>query len=69
MVRLLLLAAVMAAAVACGDDHRVTPPGDASIDSPSAPTGLTACLDRPGETAAVPTGKLPCELLPPGFKQ
>lgn len=28
---------------------------------------LGACLDRPTDLARPPAGKLPCELLPPGF--
>ena len=31
--------------------------------------GLAACLDQPGTLATAPAGQLPCELLPPGFKQ
>jgi hypothetical protein len=30
--------------------------------------GLTACLDRPGELARPPNGRLPCELIPPGLQ-
>jgi hypothetical protein len=30
--------------------------------------GGAACLDRPGELARPPSGRLPCELIPPGLR-
>jgi hypothetical protein len=30
--------------------------------------GLAACLDRPGELARPPSGRLPCDLIPPGLR-
>lgn len=30
--------------------------------------GLVPCLDQPGSLDLAPSGRLPCELLPPGFK-
>jgi hypothetical protein len=30
---------------------------------------LVPCLDRPDDLSRAPAGKLPCELLPPGFKR
>ena len=38
---------------------------DSSGSNPSS--ALTACLEQPGELPRPPTGKLPCELVPPGL--
>jgi hypothetical protein len=37
--------------------------------APDAGAAREHCLDRPGQVTTPPTGELPCELLPPGFKQ
>ena len=39
-------------------DAGITPPGDG---------GLAPCLDRPTDLDRPPSGRLPCDLLPPGF--
>jgi hypothetical protein len=44
---------------ACSSERVNSSPG------PGAP--LHACVERPGELPRAPTGKLPCELLPPGL--
>lgn len=41
--------------------------GSGGSGGKSGAGALTACLDRPGELDRPPTGKLPCDLLPPGF--
>jgi hypothetical protein len=51
---------------ACGDNIKATPQ-DAGSDATDA-SALAACLDRPTDLPRPPTGQLPCELLPPGFK-
>lgn len=48
-------------ATSCKDDP---PP-----DNPHPGEALSACLEQPGTLATPPAGQLPCELLPPGFKQ
>jgi len=62
---LLFCAAVLA--TACGDNRAAPPPDDAAV-IPDAPAARTACLDRPTDLAVAPSGELPCDLLPPGFK-
>jgi len=70
-----LFVAAMALTIACDDDKgssnddRGKDPtagasgnGDAGASSVSAP-----CLDEPGELPRPPSGRLPCDLLPPGF--
>ena len=46
---------------------------DRPVDSGSggiggADGGLAACLERPGALERPPTGRLPCELIPPGLR-
>lgn len=45
---------------------------DAAMPAPDAalPDGgaVTSCLDRPGELARPPAGRLPCELIPPDIR-
>lgn len=68
--------------VHCGDDdgrpdvdRGAAPPvlvdGAPSPSPPDAvaPEGgrLTSCVDRPTDLPRPPTGRLPCELLPPGL--
>ncbi|HKO50369.1 MAG TPA: hypothetical protein VJV79_21750 [Polyangiaceae bacterium] len=38
-----------------------------SSSQPPAETGLSACLEQPGELPRVPDGHLPCDLIPPGL--
>jgi len=45
--------------VACSSD------GSDSSAPPS--NALSACLERPDQLPRPPTGKLPCELIPPGL--
>ena len=55
---------------ACGDNRAGAPQDPAPIDArpaPDAATARTACVDRPTDMPAAPTGELPCDLLPPGF--
>jgi hypothetical protein len=47
-------------------DGGVPPPSDAGSDATPGPR--TSCLDRPTELSRPPTGRLPCELIPPGLK-
>ncbi|MFT3710132.1 MAG: hypothetical protein QM817_21085 [Archangium sp.] len=35
----------------------------------AGPSSYEHCIDRPDQMGQPPNGKLPCELLPPGFKQ
>lgn len=56
-----LVLLVPLAATSCKDD----PPPDTLHPG----EGLSACLEQPDALATPPTGQLPCELLPPGFKQ
>lgn len=70
MSRRILLVVLWAAG--CGDNRAAPPPPppdppviDAGVDAGAA---LAPCLDRPTELATAPTGALPCELLPPGWK-
>ncbi|MDB4962686.1 MAG: hypothetical protein JWP01_2685 [Myxococcales bacterium] len=63
-----MIAALLAGA--CGDN--LTAPKDAAPaeDAPSSdagPQSIFPCLERPTDLPRVPTGQLPCELLPPGF--
>lgn len=54
-----LLALTAVGIVACSSD---------SGDSNAPPSNsLRACLERPDELPRPPTGKLPCELVPPGL--
>ena len=42
--------------------------GKTDVTTPPDGGGLAPCLDRPGELERAPSGRLPCDLLPPGFK-
>lgn len=53
----ILAAALAVGAAACGSSAR---PGENAHDA------STACLEEPG-LQRPPDGRLPCELLPPGF--
>ena len=52
-------------AAACGDNQQA--PKDAPPDD-ATPGALAPCVERPTDLPRPPTGALPCELLPPGFK-
>jgi hypothetical protein len=71
----------MGALLHCGDDDRFAD-SDAGTSPPVlvdgappvpvdalAPDGgrLTSCIDRPTDLPRPPTGRLPCELIPPGL--
>ncbi|HEX6765885.1 MAG TPA: hypothetical protein VF103_10420 [Polyangiaceae bacterium] len=43
-------------------------PSESNSPGPPAPPSI-ACESRPGELPRPPEGRLPCELLPPGFEQ
>lgn len=43
------------------------PPADAGVDA-GTPNTLEHCLDAPDTIVRQPSGELPCDLLPPGFK-
>jgi hypothetical protein len=64
---------IMIAAVAlgaCGDNQSAPKDAAPAEDAPSddaSPQALAPCLERPTDLPRVPTGTLPCELLPPGF--
>lgn len=57
--------------IACAAALAACPPPpplpDAGHDAGSA-VALEHCLDRPENLAQRPSGELPCELLPPGFR-
>jgi hypothetical protein len=60
-----LLLALLAGA--CGKSAAI--PKDGGVDlAVGTEAGLTACLDRPGELERPPTGRLPCDLIPPGLR-
>jgi hypothetical protein len=66
--RALLAIVVLALLGACGDNlgaRKDAGAGDAGIDAPSQ--ALKHCLDERAALATPPSGKLPCDLLPPGF--
>lgn len=51
-----------------------TPVADGGSDAQSPPDGatpdggaVTSCVDRPTDLPRPPTGRLPCELVPPGL--
>lgn len=52
-----------------------TPVSDGGIEDAPAPVdgatadggALTACVERPTDLPRPPTGRLPCELIPPGL--
>lgn len=52
----------------CGGGQR--PPADGGQDHPTDVNSgeLTACLDRPENLDRPPSGRLPCELIPPGLR-
>jgi len=52
--------------VACDDDDSGSEAGSAGAPGQSE-TALAPCLDRPSGLQRPPDGRLPCELLPPGF--
>jgi hypothetical protein len=45
------------------------PPTPDAGPADAGPSAYAHCLDRPDQLTQRPDGKLPCELLPPGFKQ
>ncbi|HEY0464692.1 MAG TPA: hypothetical protein VGC79_10800 [Polyangiaceae bacterium] len=55
----LLLALASLGLSACSSD------GSSSGTKPSS--ALAACLERPDQLPRPPTGKLPCDLIPPGL--
>lgn len=63
----LVLAGTLALS-ACNGEHG-DPNGDDSSNGGEAGAAneLVPCLDRPGELSQPPDGRLPCDLLPPGF--
>lgn len=71
---LLSLCSLLGSAGACTSDPPCAAPdehpADAGLTDAAMPSAgpLTACLDRPGELPRPPTGRLPCELIPPGLK-
>ena len=58
-VRVLVVVAAAAVAAACSSDAGSMPTMQDDAES--------ACLERPGELQRPPTGKLPCDLIPPGL--
>lgn len=76
----LLFPLCLAALLCCGDDTKnadtdaSVPPsspveaGTIPVDGATPPDGgrLTSCVDRPTDIPRPPTGRLPCELIPPG---
>jgi hypothetical protein len=59
---------VMAALVgvaSCGDNIKL----HADDARPDTPAALAHCLDSPSTIVMPPSGRLPCDLLPPGFGQ
>ena len=46
------------------------PVSDGSVIDGRAPDsgGLASCLDHPNNLPGPPPGRLPCELIPPGFQ-
>jgi hypothetical protein len=70
--RVLLLAAL------CGCGKSGSPAGASAASGSGGgaglPTGgggsagLAPCLDQPGSLPAAPSGRLPCELIPPGLQ-
>ena len=65
----ILISIALLAFAACGDNGRPQTPGDAGVDAgdDAGVQPLAPCLDRPTDLPRPPTGRLPCELLPPGF--
>ena len=61
-----LLLPLLATAAGC-PSPTPGPDGGTPGDDGGVP-GLASCLEQPG-LAHAPTGQLPCELLPPGFKK
>jgi len=62
---------------ACGNDE-TNPPNtsqtdggisspDSTVPVPDAAQKRTSCLERPTDVPRPPTGKLPCDLIPPGL--
>jgi hypothetical protein len=60
----------------CGKDENTNAPGTGGTSgaggnagNPPSDGGLKPCLDRPTELERAPSGRLPCDLLPPGLSQ
>ena len=66
-----LLLGLLCAAAACSSDANRKPDGSGAGGlggGGGAGGGLAACLDQPGALDRPPSGRLPCELIPPGLK-
>jgi hypothetical protein len=60
---------LLLALLAGGCGKSAAAPRDGGIDlSAGNDGGLAACLDRPGALERPPTGRLPCDLIPPGLR-
>jgi hypothetical protein len=62
----------------CGKDENTNSPGSGgtgggtggrggTAGNPNSDGGLKPCLDKPTELDRPPSGRLPCDLLPPGL--
>jgi hypothetical protein len=61
-----LLAVV--AAEACKSRSQPDPDAATTLDAMPDGTVLGSCLDQPSDLPRPPTGRLPCELIPPGLR-
>lgn len=65
---------LLGAAGACGGGKGSSPDGGGlggiggSTGGEGGAGGLVGCLDMPGQLDRPPSGRLPCELIPPGLR-
>jgi hypothetical protein len=65
-----LLLGLLCVGPACSSDANIKPTGSggAGGGAGGGGGGLAACLEQPGALDRPPSGRLPCELIPPGLK-
>ena len=69
-----LLLGLLCVVPACSSDANIKTPGSGGAGGlggsavGGAGGGLVGCLDQPGALDRPPSGRLPCELVPPGLR-